>query len=80
MPAEFADRCDAIEECYEFMLAYAGQGLPSDEGSHAGSQVRAFLRRAVNALIGLAESCTQAAMPMTRPCARGKVSGFHCGA
>ncbi len=60
MPAEFADRCDAIEECYEFMLAYAGQGLPSDEGSHAGSQVREFLRRAVDALTGLAESCTNA--------------------
>ena len=57
MPAEFSDRCDAIEECYEFMLAYAGQGLPSDEGSHAGSQVREFLQRAVNALNGLADSC-----------------------
>ena len=61
MPAEFSDRSDAIEECYEFMLAYAGQGLPSDEGSQAGSQVREFLQRAVNALDGLAESCTKAA-------------------
>jgi hypothetical protein len=60
MSAEFSDRCDAIEECYEFMLAYAGQGLPSDEGSHAGSQVREFLQRAVNALNGLAESCAKA--------------------
>ncbi len=60
MPAEFSDRCDAIEECYEFMLAYAGQGLPSDEGSQSGSQVREFLQRAVNALTGLAESCTKA--------------------
>ena len=59
MPADFSDRCDAIEECYEFMLAYAGQGLPSDEGSHAGGQVREFLQRAVNALNGLAESCTR---------------------
>ena len=59
MPAEFSDRCDAIEECYEFMLAYAGQGLPSDEGSQAGGQVREFLQRAVNALNGLAESCTR---------------------
>jgi len=59
MPAEFSDRCDAIEECYEFMLAYAGQGLPSDEGSHAGSQVREFLQRAVNALNGLADSCAR---------------------
>jgi hypothetical protein len=60
MPAEFSDRCDAIEECYEFMLAYAGQGLPSDQGSQAGSQVREFLLRAVNALTGLAESCAKA--------------------
>ena len=43
MSAAFSDRCDAIEECYEFMLAYAGQGLPSDEGSQAGAQVREFL-------------------------------------
>ncbi len=60
MPAEFSDRCDAIEECYEFMLAYAGQGLPSDAGSQAGSQAREFLQRAVNALTGLADSCAQA--------------------
>jgi hypothetical protein len=59
MPAEFSDRCDAIEECYEFMLAYAGQGLPSDAGSQAGSQVREFLERAVTALTGLAESCAK---------------------
>src|SRR6202047_2271352 len=59
MPAESSERCDAIEECYEFMLAYAGQGLPSDEGSQAGSQVREFLERAVKALTGLAESCAK---------------------
>ena len=60
MPAAFSDRCDAIEECYEFMLAYAGQGLPSDEGSQAGGQVREFLGRAVQALTGMAESCAEA--------------------
>jgi hypothetical protein len=60
MPAEFSDRCDAIEECYEFMLAYAGQGLPSDAGSQAGGQVREFLQRAVEALTGLADSCARA--------------------
>jgi len=59
MPPEFAERCDTIEECYEFMLAYAGQGLPSDEGSQAGGQIRGFLQRAVDALTGLAESCAQ---------------------
>src|SRR5260370_33634158 len=54
MPSEVLERCDAIEACYEFMLAYAAQGLPSDETS---PRVREFLRRAVSALHGLAESC-----------------------
>ena len=53
---EIEERCNTIEECYEFMLAYAAQGLQSDEGSQAGGQVREFLNRAVNALNGLAES------------------------
>ena len=61
MPARFSDRCDAIEECYEFMLAYAGQGLASDEGSQSGGQVREFLGRAAQAMTGLAESCTASA-------------------
>jgi hypothetical protein len=60
VPVTFSDRCDAIEECYEFMLAYAGQGLPSDEGSQSGGQLREFLRRAVEALRGMAESCAEA--------------------
>ena len=30
MPIDFLERCGAIEECYEFMLAYAGQGLHGD--------------------------------------------------
>ena len=38
------------------MLAYAAQGLPSDEGSRAGGQVREYLTRAANALEGLGES------------------------
>jgi hypothetical protein len=60
MAIAFAERCDAIEECYEFMLAYAGQGLPSDAGSQAGGQLREFLRRAVQALTGITESCAEA--------------------
>jgi len=48
-------RCNAIEECYEFMLAYAGQGLSGKENSQSSSQVRGFLNRAVDALTGLAE-------------------------
>ena len=60
MSAEIGDRCEAVEECYEFMLAYAAQGLPSDHGSKSGGQVREFLNRAVKALTGLAEICATA--------------------
>ena len=54
MVTEILERFEAIEECYEFMLAYAAQGLPSDEGSKSGRQVREFLNRAVEAFDGLA--------------------------
>jgi hypothetical protein len=57
MVGEIWDRFEAIEECYEFMLAYAAQGLTSDEGSESGRQVRQFLSRSVESLDGLAESC-----------------------
>jgi hypothetical protein len=60
MAAEIEQRFEAIEECYEFMLAYAAQGLASDKGSESGKQVREFLTRAVNALNGLAEGCVEA--------------------
>jgi hypothetical protein len=60
MRAEILNRCEVVEECYEFMLAYAAQGLPTDEGSKSGGQTREFLRRAVRALTGLAETCAMA--------------------
>ena len=50
-------RCDAIEECYEFMLAYAAQGLDSDQVSLQGGQVRHLLGRSVTALTGIAGAC-----------------------
>lgn len=53
---EIEERSNAIEECYEFMLGYAAQGLPSEHGSRSGGQIREFLSRAVNALNGLAKS------------------------
>jgi hypothetical protein len=66
MAIDFLERCDTIEECYEFMLAYAGQGLPSDTGSKPGSgaksQIRAFLERASVSLTGLADSYNTAAV------------------
>lgn len=60
MAIEFLDRCEAIEECYEFLLGYAAQGLPSDDGSSVGKEVRKHLDRAAEALRGLRESFKQA--------------------
>ncbi|SPE41885.1 conserved hypothetical protein [Candidatus Sulfopaludibacter sp. SbA3] len=60
MAAEILERFEVIEECYEFMLAYAAQGLASDKGSESGRQIREFLNRAVNALIGLPDHCAEA--------------------
>jgi hypothetical protein len=51
--ADFDAQCDVIEEAYEFFLAYASQGLPSDSGSASGSQVRHFLTRCDAALTQL---------------------------
>ena len=46
-------RIDAIEESYEFFLAFAAQGLTSDQGSKTGGQMRGFLTKTVGALDGL---------------------------
>jgi hypothetical protein len=55
---ELAERCDVIEEFYEYMLAFAGQGLPGEAGK--GGMVRDFLGRATTALTGLADVCADA--------------------
>ena len=60
MAIDFLERSDAIEECYEFLLGYAAQGLPSDQGSPAGREVRIHLEHARDALFGLPESCRRA--------------------
>ena len=36
-------RCDAIEECYEFMLAYAAQGVSGEPGQANAGQLRTLL-------------------------------------
>jgi hypothetical protein len=54
--ADFSARCNDIEEAYEFMLAYAAQGLPSDQGSSSGAQIREFLRKCDAALNGLGDA------------------------
>lgn len=70
MRAEISTRCEAVEECYEFMLAYAAQGLLTDEGSKSGGQVREFLQRAINALTGLTEACAIAVREGLEPAAK----------
>ena len=50
---DLQERIDIIEETYEFMLAYAAQGLSGDEAGGAGAQIRDFLRRCNDALEGL---------------------------
>ena len=49
-------RIEAIEEGYEFFLAYAAQGLAGDQTGKAGEQVRGYLRGFEEALDGLAEA------------------------
>ena len=48
-------RIDTIEEAYEFMLAYAAQGVSGDASSQSGGQIRDFLTRAAEALDGLGD-------------------------
>jgi hypothetical protein len=62
MAIDYLERSDVIEECYEFLLGYAAQGLPTDEGSAAGREVRIRLRHAREALSGLVESCKRVVM------------------
>jgi len=42
------------------MLAYAAQGMASEDGSRSGTQIRECLQRAVDALSGLADACETA--------------------
>jgi len=51
--ADLKRRIDAIEEAYEFMLAYAAQGRESESDAGAGPNVREVLNQLSNALAGL---------------------------
>ena len=59
MPAAIFEHCNAVEECYEFMLAYAAQGRTSDQDSKPGAQIREFLQRAATAIAALPEECSK---------------------
>jgi hypothetical protein len=60
MSAEICRRCNVVEECYEFMLAYAAQGVSSSDGRQSGGRIREVLQQAVDALTGLADACVRA--------------------
>ena len=58
---ELARRADAIEGGYEMMLAYAAQGLPTDQGAANSGQLRDHLKRFEAALTGLAPTYRECA-------------------
>lgn len=49
------DRFDAIEEAYEFFIAYAAQGVSGDGTARSGGQLRELIGRMDTALDGLAD-------------------------
>ena len=59
MRDELKERCGRIEECYEFMLAYAAQGLRTEPGGGSGSQLRTLLTQCDDALDGLGDVFTE---------------------
>jgi hypothetical protein len=58
---ELARRADAIEGGYEMMLAYAAQGLATDQGAANSSQLRDHLTRFDTALTGLSQAYRECA-------------------
>jgi hypothetical protein len=53
MSDKLADRCNIVEETYEFMLAYAAQGVDD------GVEIREYLTRAAEALTGIAATARE---------------------
>ena len=58
MREELAGHIHNIERAYEFMLAYAAQGLPGDAGSNSGGELRELLARAAIATLALSKTLT----------------------
>ena len=51
--AKIKASCDALEECYEFLLGYAAQGLASDAGNASSQRLRRLLGGAAEAAANL---------------------------
>jgi hypothetical protein len=58
---ELSRRADAIEGGYEMMLAYAAQGIATDQGAANSGQLRDHLKRFEGALTGLAQAYRECA-------------------
>ena len=56
---ELQARIDAIEESYEFFLAYAAQGVSGEQAVKSSGQVREFLQRSETALPEIADLFVQ---------------------
>jgi hypothetical protein len=67
--------CDAIEEWYEFMLAFAAQGIADDRESPHGSQLRQLLAGAIDAASKLPASYSAMAASVP-PASRQKYMNF----
>jgi len=50
---KLADRCSVVEECYEFMLAYAAQGVAD------GVEIREYLAKAADSLKGISAAARE---------------------
>jgi hypothetical protein len=72
---ELSRRADAIEGGYEMMLAYAAQGLDTDQGAANSSQLRDHLRRFEGALTDLAQTYRDCATALNLP-GRDALEGF----
>jgi hypothetical protein len=57
--SDLSDSCSVIEECYEYMLAYAGQGV----SGQSDGLIRDFLGRAAQALAGIENAYVSAVPP-----------------
>ena len=67
---EFRARIEAVEEAYEYMLAYAAQGRAEEGAGPDGAQIREFLKQfdeAVGAIAGMIDSI---------PAAGSEAAGF----
>jgi hypothetical protein len=69
-------RLDVVEASYEFMLAYAAQGLRSESAARDGGRIRGELEALAGALAGLDEGFASV-VAATEGIARAEHLAFH---